>query len=100
MTSGEEGVRKVAVLLVTHAAWISPANRCEWVRATANELDHIPCGASALWWALGCTSVSYLERMNVMTRSLTSLPRWLLPAVAVVHLLQISSQKRMARAIA
>jgi hypothetical protein len=43
-----------------------------------NELDHVPHGASALWWALGCTFASYLERIRIMTRSLTSLPRWLL----------------------
>jgi hypothetical protein len=44
----------------------------------ANELDHIPRGAPALWWALGCTYVSYQERVRSMTRPLTHIPRWLL----------------------
>lgn len=78
MTYGEAKARKAAALLVRHAAWASPAERKDWSHAMINELDHVPRGAAALRWALGCVLVSYLERMNVMTRSLTSLPRWLL----------------------
>jgi hypothetical protein len=44
----------------------------------ANELDHIPRGTPALWWALGCTLVSYQERVRIMTRPLAHIPRWLL----------------------
>jgi fumarate reductase subunit D len=90
MTSGEVSARKVAALLVRHAAWISPASRGEWFQAMANELDHISGGVSALWWALGCASVSYLERMNIMTRSLTSLPRWLLSIEMAVCLVPLT----------
>jgi hypothetical protein len=78
MTSGEANTRKVAVLLVKHAAWVSPPDRKEWSHAMMSELDHIPRGTSALWWALGCTFVSYQERIHFMSRSLTNLPRWLL----------------------
>jgi hypothetical protein len=78
MTSGEAKARTVAVLLLKHAAWVSPPDRKEWSQAMINELDHVPRDVSALWWALGCTFVSYLERIHIMTRSLTNLPRWLL----------------------
>ena len=78
MTPGEASTRKLAVLLVNHAAWILPPDRKGWSRAMINELDHIPRAASALWWALGCTFVSYLERIHIMRRPLTDLPRWLL----------------------
>lgn len=78
MTSGKANARKMAALLVKHASWISPPDRKEWSHAMINELDHIPPEAAALWWALGCTFVSYQERIHIMTRSLTTLPRWLL----------------------
>jgi hypothetical protein len=44
----------------------------------ASEMDHIPDDASAFWWALGSTFVSYLERVDNMIRSSMNLPRWLL----------------------
>jgi hypothetical protein len=90
MTTGEVNARKLAVLLVKHAAWVSPPNRQEWSHAMINELDHVPGGASALWWALGCTLASYLERMRIMTRSLTNLPRWLLSLEMAVCLVPLT----------
>jgi hypothetical protein len=68
----------VATLLVRHAVWVSPPKRKDWVQAMRHELDHIPLGVSALQWAVGCVLVSYIERIRFMTRSLTTLPRWLL----------------------
>ena len=90
MTFGEPKAQKVAVLLVRHAAWISPPDRREWSHAMVNELDHIPRGAPALRWALGCALVSYLERVNIMTRPLTSLPRWLLSLEMAVCLIPLT----------
>jgi hypothetical protein len=90
MTSGQANARKVAVLLIKHAAWVSPPDRKEWSQAMINELDHVPRGASALWWALGCTFASYLERMRIMTRSLTNLPRWLLALEMAVCLVPLT----------
>ena len=90
MTSGQANARKLAVLLVKHAAWVSPPDREEWSQAMISELDHVPRGAAALWWALGCTFASYLERMRIMTRSLTNLPRWLLALEMAVCLVPLT----------
>jgi len=78
MILGEATAQKMAALLVRHAVWVAPPERKEWSHAMINELDHVPPGASVLRWAAGCALVSYLERINIMTRSLTNLPRWLL----------------------
>jgi hypothetical protein len=90
MRSGEANARKVAVLLVKHAAWVSPPDRKEWSQAMINELDHVPRDTSALWWALGCTFVSYLERIHIMARSITNLPRWLLSLEMAVCLVPLT----------
>lgn len=90
MTFAETKARKMAALLVRHAAWVSPPDRKEWSHAMINELDHVPSGASVLRWALGCTLVSYLERINIMTRSFTSLPRWLLSLEMAVCLVPLT----------
>jgi uncharacterized membrane protein YhdT len=83
-------MRKVAVLLLKHAAWVSPPDRKEWAQAMLNELDHVPSDASALWWALGCTFVSYRERMRSVTRPMTNLPRWLLSLEMAVCLVPLT----------
>ncbi len=90
MSSGQANARKVAVLLVKHAAWVSPPDRKEWSQAMINELDHVPRDTSALGWALGCTFVSYLERIHTMTRSMTNLPRWLLSLEMMVCLVPLT----------
>jgi hypothetical protein len=90
MTFAETKARRLTALLVRHAAWVSPPDRKEWSRAMINELDHVPCGASILRWALGCTLVSYLERINIMTRSFTNLPRWLLSLEMAVCLVPLT----------
>ena len=90
MSTGEGGVRKLAVWLVKHAARVSPADRREWFEAMINELEHIPRGASALRWALGCAVVSYVGRMQIMTRSFTSLPRWLVCVEMAVCLVPLT----------
>jgi uncharacterized membrane protein YhdT len=83
-------MRKVAVLLLKHAARVSPPARKEWFQAMINELDHVPRDTSALWWALGCTLVSYLERMRSMTRPITNLPRWLLSLEMAICLVPLT----------
>ena len=90
MIFGEATARKAADLLVGHAAWVAPPERKEWFHAMGNELEHVPRGASALRWALGCTLASYLERINIMTRSLTNLPRWLLSLELAVCLIPLT----------
>lgn len=90
MTSGETNTRTLAILLVKHAAWVSPPDRKDWSHAMINELDHIPRDTSALQWALGCTLVSYLERIHIMTRSITNLPRWLLSLEMAVCLIPLT----------
>jgi hypothetical protein len=90
MSSREANTRKVAVLLVKHAAWVSPPDRKEWSQAMINELDHVPHDLAALRWALGCTFVSYLERIHTMTRSLTNLPRWLVSLEMAVCLVPLT----------
>lgn len=90
MIFGEAKARKMAALLVRHGAWVSPAQRKLWSRAMINELEHVPRGASVLRWALGCVLVSYLERLNIMTRPLTNLPRWLLTLEMAVCLVPVT----------
>jgi uncharacterized membrane protein YhdT len=90
MTFGEASARKMAALLLRHAAWVSPPDRKEWSHAMTNELEHVPRGVAALRWALGCALVGYLERMNTMTRSLTNLPRWLLSLEMAVCLVPLT----------
>lgn len=90
MTRGAASARRVAVLLVNHAAWASPPKRKEWFQAMANELEHVPGAASALRWALGCTLASYLERLDIMNQSLTNLPRWLLSLEMAICLVPLT----------
>ena len=78
MRTGKTATREAATLLLKHASWVSPRKRKQWLQAMANEMDHIPEDASALWWAVGSVFVSYLERVDNMIRSSISLPRWLL----------------------
>lgn len=78
MRHGKAAARAAAALLLEHAARVAPRHRRQWLQAMANEMDHIPDDTSALWWALGSTFVSYLERVDNMIRSSMSLPRWLL----------------------
>jgi hypothetical protein len=90
MICGKANGRRMAVVLLKHAAWISPPARKEWTYAMLNELEHIPRGASALSWALGCTFVSYRERAFVMSSSLSNLPRWLLSIEMAVCLVPLT----------
>jgi len=55
-----------------------------------NELEQIPGGAAALSWALGCTLVSYRERVSMMTGSLNNIPRWLLSLEMAVCLVPLT----------
>ena len=80
----------LARLLVKHAVWVAPPDRKDWSAAMANELEYTPPGRSALQWALACAWVSYRERIQIMTRSLTNLPRWLLTAEMAICLVPLT----------
>ena len=80
----------LARLLLKHAAWVAPPDRKDWSAAMANELEYIPSGRSALQWALACAWVSYTERIQIMTRSATNLPRWLLTAEMAICLVPLT----------
>jgi hypothetical protein len=86
---GTSGHRLAAVLL-KHAAWISPPARKEWLHAMHNELEHLPRGAAALSWALGCALVGYRERVFVMVGSLSNVARWLLSIEIAVCLVPLT----------
>jgi hypothetical protein len=69
---------RVARSLAKHAANVSPGARAEWAQGMINELDYLSPEMPAIGWALGCLCVCYTERIRVMIRSLTALPRWIL----------------------
>lgn len=55
-----------------------------------NELRHLPPGAAALSWALGCAFVCYRERVFVMIGSLNNVARWLLSIEMAVCLVPLT----------
>ena len=87
--TGTSGHR-LAAMLLKHAARISPPARREWVHAMHNELAHLPQGAAALSWALGCALVSYRERVFVMIGSVNNVARWLLSIEMAVCLVPLT----------
>ena len=66
MTSKQTLARRVAVVLVTHAANALPSHRADWARAIWNEIHHVSGDFKALGWALGCVFASYSERINAV----------------------------------
>jgi hypothetical protein len=68
---------RIARALAAHAARVAAPDHAEWTKAMMHEQEHLPPDASALWWALGCVSVSYRGRLRAMIR-LPNLPRWAL----------------------
>lgn len=78
--------RTVAIGLLNHAARVLPAERAEWARAMAHELDHIGDAFEALRWSLGCVMASYLMRIDHMMRVKFDVPHWLLSLEVLVCL--------------
>jgi hypothetical protein len=79
MSGGNSSLpHRVAVRLVRHAAKVLPPNREHWADAMAAELAHIPGGATALNWAVGCVFAIYSERVKDMTAVRPGLSRWVL----------------------
>ena len=66
MTSQPTWARRVAVVLVTHAAKALPSHRADWARAICAEIHHVSNDFKALGWALGCVFASYSERINAV----------------------------------
>jgi hypothetical protein len=59
--------RRLAGLLLRHAAAVMPAQRAQWILAMRRELEYLKGDWAVLDWALGCVSASYAERMRHMT---------------------------------
>jgi hypothetical protein len=70
--------QRIAARLAAHAARILPSGRAEWARAMQSEVEHLPTGAEALRWALGCVVASYTERISHMTFGTLRVSRWVL----------------------
>lgn len=90
MSSRNANAPTVAIFLLRHAVWVSPAARKEWFQAALGELSHVQGRPAALSWALGCTLVSYTERICIMLNSLNKLPRWLLSVEMAVCLIPLA----------
>lgn len=56
--------RRLAVILMQHAARVLPEAHSPWGDAMRNELDHIESDRQALTWAFGCLIAGYVERVN------------------------------------
>jgi hypothetical protein len=71
-------LRRAAKRLAAHAGRALPRNRAEWAKAMRHETDHVPNGAAAFVWALGCVFASYLERIRVMRIGNARVSPWVL----------------------
>lgn len=67
MKREESLIRRMAILLVSHAAKVLPPKREEWARAMVNEIDFLTEDRIALKWAIGCVYTSYWERVADMS---------------------------------
>jgi hypothetical protein len=65
-------VRRLARLLVRHAANILRGTRSSWSDAMENELEHIESGNGALIWAIGCVWAAYIDRYASRARPVLS----------------------------
>ncbi len=59
---------RIARALAAHAVRVAAPDHAEWIKAMMREQEHLPPDASALFWALGCMSVSYRGRLRAMIR--------------------------------
>lgn len=59
---------RLAQALAAHAVRVAAPDHAEWTKAMLHELEHLPSDGSALWWALGCVTVSYRGRLRAMLR--------------------------------
>lgn len=70
--------RRLAQLLVAHAANVLPRDCAQWGRAMCSEIDYLQSSSAALQWALGCVLASYTERISHMTFGTLRVSRWVL----------------------
>ncbi len=57
--------RRIADVLMRHAAGVLPSTRAMWAAAMKHELDHIGSDLDAIVWAVGCVLAGYVERSRV-----------------------------------
>lgn len=68
-------LKRIALVLMTHASRVLPSARAEWGEAMRHELDHIESGWLALRWSAGCVIASYVERGHEHPNSLAAVVR-------------------------
>jgi hypothetical protein len=68
MTKRPSLLRRMAIALMEHAAWVLPSARGPWAKAMQHELPQIENDLDALAWAAGCLFAGYVERARAMTR--------------------------------
>jgi hypothetical protein len=69
MNAAGSRLRRLAVTLARHAAWMLPGPPSSWAQAMLRELDYIADDSTALRWALGCLLTSYKARLTHRLRS-------------------------------
>src|SRR5262245_49701458 len=67
MNAAPSRLRRLAVTLARHAAWLLPST--SWAQAMRHELDYIADDKAALRWAFGCMLASYKARLTRRPRS-------------------------------
>jgi hypothetical protein len=69
MNAAPSQLRRLALTLARHAAWMLPGLSSSWAQAMRHELDYIADDSTALRWALGCLLTSYKARLTHRLRS-------------------------------
>lgn len=64
MNAAPSELRRLAVRLARHAAWVLPSAPSSWAQAMRHELDYIADDSAALRWAFGCMLASYKARLT------------------------------------
>jgi hypothetical protein len=61
--------RRIANILMGHAAYVMPFRKMDWGKAMQNELEAIDDDRVALRWAFGCVIAGYSERLNALLQA-------------------------------
>jgi len=69
MTKRPSLPRRIALVLLEHAARVLPSARRTWATAMRNELPQIENDREALAWAGGCLVAGYVERAKAIARN-------------------------------
>src|SRR5258707_666557 len=85
MTNRSPLLRRIALALMNHAAWVFPSARGPWAKAMQHELPQIENDLEALAWAGGCLIASYRERASAtLTRQQMGIGLAALLAIAAI----------------